>query len=938
VDDSALRYLKADPGALRQAYLDAGGKPSQHDANHNPCPFCGDDSGLSLFEHDGQARWKCWSKCGGTGGTIVDFVMAWQKLGSKDACKVALQKYGRATPAGSAPARAKQSGGCEGSVSGGEASGGLLNANKGKLHLMVDDAIGANIWRMSQDPKNTDIKATKYWHYTDERGEPLFVVVRYDLKRKGDPKKEFAPIRRDGNGWRLGLGPWGKPETRQPDGMVIPAQLCPLYGLPTLVKADKQTLNVVEGEKCADALKALGLVATTSQGGAGRPHETDWRPAASFARVFIWQDIDPAPPEDKEDRRTAGEKYAQSVAELIAKAAVSQNKPCPVITIVDLRVFGLVEGQDVYDLLQTLEHDGKDQTAVLATLAAAVKDGGREWYQAVEIAVDFGGQPKPLTAAPVGLDGRQELCNFELFERPKKNPKPGEDPMEWVPRAQSIDQVMANVQGITGGWPCRVRAPGAKQPLLFADRGEAAAAVEPTDDQQFPDGESKFSQLMPGALVPSRVRWLPGVEAFKAFLHERSRLKLKTKLDAEGANFVECGDLYQSFGGAWGVGEYLAVEVRPHWPPLRGHYYAWTPGKYRPNGDMLRRLLKFFDNCRDDASRAILAAALLTPGWGGRYGARPMIVVTAPDRGYGKSTIAECCAKIWGGHLSINLSGRDEDELLQRLLTPDALTRRVGIIGNVKGTLSSAMLEDLVTCETISGKRLYSGEASRPNTMMYFITANGVKLSRDIALRSYFVNLTKPEYSPQWDEELADFVTEHGRDVIADVGMVFSRPVRLPVTVSDRWPLWRREVLTRACELVRADPDAVMRTILTQRDDCDDDLEEATLFIQGLVEWTVKKYKLITTSAEGLEIVKECKQAIFVTSTEMVEIWPEIMGKKLGAKQIKHIITEHVEAGRLRALRFSERNQANGYELDAKAVQAYLDAYSRRKEAEANAA
>ena len=172
--------------------------------------------------------------------------------------------------------------------------------------------------------------------------------------------------------------------------------------------------------------------------------------------------------------------------------------------------------------------------------------------------------------------------------------------------------------------------------------------------------------------------------------------------------------------------------------------------------------------------------------------------------------------------------------------------------------------------------------------------------------------------------------------MIADVVWFLSRPVRLESSVSDRWPLWRREVLTRACELVRTDPDEVMRSILAQREDCDDDLEEATLFMQGLVEWAVKKYGFIRKSAEGLEMIESCKTAIFVTSTEMVEIWPEIMGKKLGAKQIKHIITEHVEAGRLKALRFCERNQANGYELDAKAVQAYLDAYQHRKEVAGN--
>src|SRR5438067_1776266 len=65
-------------------------------------------------------------------------------------------------------------------------------------------------------------------------------------------------LQRTGRTWRL-TGVPGRPD-------VVPT----LYRLPALLAADPGApVYVVEGEKCADALAALGLVSTTNSGGAG---------------------------------------------------------------------------------------------------------------------------------------------------------------------------------------------------------------------------------------------------------------------------------------------------------------------------------------------------------------------------------------------------------------------------------------------------------------------------------------------------------------------------------------------------------------------------------------------------------------------------------------------------------------------------------------------
>jgi hypothetical protein len=50
---------------------------------------------------------------------------------------------------------------------------------------------------------------------------------------------------------------------------------------------------VVEGEKCCHALHDIGIVATTSPGGAGKAEHADWSPLAGKT-VYLWPDNDPA--------------------------------------------------------------------------------------------------------------------------------------------------------------------------------------------------------------------------------------------------------------------------------------------------------------------------------------------------------------------------------------------------------------------------------------------------------------------------------------------------------------------------------------------------------------------------------------------------------------------------------------------------------------------
>ena len=113
-------------------------------------------------------------------------------------------------------------------------------------------------------------KIENTYDYLDENGELLMQVVRIE-------PKTFRQRRPEGTGWS-----WSVKDVR-----VVP------YRLPELLAAPDAVVYLVEGEKDADRLTSLGLVATCNAGGAGK-----WRAEHSeFLRgrhVVILPDNDDA--------------------------------------------------------------------------------------------------------------------------------------------------------------------------------------------------------------------------------------------------------------------------------------------------------------------------------------------------------------------------------------------------------------------------------------------------------------------------------------------------------------------------------------------------------------------------------------------------------------------------------------------------------------------
>jgi hypothetical protein len=264
---------------------------------------------------------------------------------------------------------------------------------------------------------------------------------------------------------------------------------------------------------------------------------------------------------------------------------------------------------------------------------------------------------------------------------------------------------------------------------------------------------------------------------------------------------------------------YQAVEVLPHEPPIPGHYYACaTP----PEGDgaaLTELLSKFRPASTLDLD--LLKAMWVTSLWGGAGGTRPVFVITSKHgRGSGKTKLVTMLGYTYGG--AIDLSADEDIEVIkQRLLSPDGITKRIALLDNVKSwKFGRAEVESLVTAPSISGKRLYVGEASRPNTLTWIITLNGISLGADMAQRSVIIEIDRPERSGTWEEDTYRFIDAHRGRLIADA-LAFLRRPRFDLSQFSRWASWERDVLSRLPE-----PSDAQRLILERQGAADVEQEE----------------------------------------------------------------------------------------------------------------
>lgn len=172
------------------------------------------------------------------------------------------------------------------------------------------------------------------WTYLSAAGKTVGLVIRWNTPDGKDVRP--VSLKADESGWIIG-------------GMPTPR---PLYGLPDLLATKPgDRVYVTEGEKAADAARAVGLLATTSPHGSKSAGKSDWSPVARRDVVIL------------PDQDEAGERYADDAARLATAAGA---KSVRVVRLVELWA-GMPEGGDMADLV---EHRGGDVDPIRAEVEA----------------------------------------------------------------------------------------------------------------------------------------------------------------------------------------------------------------------------------------------------------------------------------------------------------------------------------------------------------------------------------------------------------------------------------------------------------------------------------------------------------------------------------------------------------------------------------------
>ncbi|QDU46604.1 hypothetical protein Mal52_51260 [Symmachiella dynata] len=543
------------------------------------------------------------------------------------------------------------------------------------------------------------------YDYRNAMGELLYQAVRLD-------PKDFRQRQPDGNGgWTWSMKGVNRILYRLPD---------------VLATESSETVFVVEGEKDADRLATMGLVATTNIGGAGKWNKS-YCPLFRNRTVAIISDND-----------DPGREHAAKVARSLSGIAT-------MVKVIELP--GLPPKGDVSDWL-----DAGGTVDELQRIVAG----------APEADVMTNAEPTNEPAATARIRNAASIAGGGMAPVP-------------------MPEILNTIKAATGDWPRRVG------PALFVH--EHDSQIDWLDN--------------PASLFG----WVGSATGMPPSFSRGDRLHTKNEVFSELRRTAT---------------DYEGIETLPHEPRVDGHYYACKfpqPG----DGKALNTLLDRFSPATD-IDRDLILALFASIIWGGPGGARPAFLITSDfGTGVGKSTMATTVGEFAGGFPDISVR-EDITVIKQRLLSPDAVDKRVAILDNVKSLkLSWAELESLITTPVISGRRLYIGEASRPNLITWIITLNGASLSTDLAQRVVTIKLGRPKYSATWSEDTAGFVREQRQAIIGDL-IAFLRSEPAILTKFTRWGDWEREIVARLPE-----PTEAQAVIAERQDIADSELEEGEL-------------------------------------------------------------------------------------------------------------
>jgi hypothetical protein len=522
-------------------------------------------------------------------------------------------------------------------------------------------------------------KIVARYDYKDDAGKLLYQVVRYQPKgfsqRRPNPKIK--------GGWI-----WNLNGTKKV-----------LYRLPELRRAVPagEPVYIVEGEKDANRLAKLGIVATTNAGGAGK-WRSEYSTELNGAAVIILPDND-----------ESGQLHAHKVAHSLWEKAAS-------IKILNLP--GLPPKGDVSDWLDA----GGTREKLLELVDAA-----QPWNPSE-------GPSEELSGPATKTDVRPEI--IITTDEHEVN--------------QLAVAALVRDEGIyqRGGLLVRIvrdASPAAKgirrpfspriEPLPNAILRERLAAnvrwiVRKWKEDGFQDKRDHPPAWCVAALH-ARAEW-PGIRHLEAVVEYPI-------LRADGTILSTPG--YDADTG-------LLLEPAGEFPPMPDN-----PARE----DAVASLNALLEVVADfpfekDVHRAAWLAGLLTPLARFAFkGPAPLFLVDANVRAAGKGLLLDCISRIiTGERFTIATYTSDEDELRKRITSLVLGGDRLVLFDNLEGKFGNAVLDAALTGVAWKDRVLgVNRMAEGPLLMTWYATGNNVAVAADTARRVCHIRLESPEERPE---------------------------------------------------------------------------------------------------------------------------------------------------------------------------------------------
>ena len=495
---------------------------------------------------------------------------------------------------------------------------------------------------------------------------------------------------------------------------------------------------VVEGPKNAQCLIDLGIPATTCVGGAKK-----W--ADSYSAILAGKDIAILP-----DNDDPGRQHAEQVAASLQESGARSIKIIPTST---------APKGDVYDYIHKEGHSADD---VIGLISSA-----RKWA----LPIALGNAPVSQDIPPDTLaDAKQAntLGFSNAVQEEHEVVKRGKPTKEVTNVPRIHDDLLRDLSRRFLGFPRRVG-----DSYLFDHDRDSGEIVE-----------------------------IEHSESLIAWIGRKSR---RPVLWAKGDSFISMRQFFESVKVQ--AIRYESISQTPDWPSRQDVYYSHGPiPPPDPSHSRLEGFLSFFLPATEN-DRCLIRAFVCAPLWFKPGVSRPSWIIDSRDgQNSGKTKIAEFTAALYG-HAPIKTSKQELatnfQQLVKRCVSKAGRNARVFLVDNVEGEFSSAELADLITSKDITGMAPYGrGEETRPNNLVYALTANSATVSTDIADRSYYIHVVREidsEKRRTWESRIQEYISLHRLEIFADIIDLLSRHTPYVAPTRTRMSAFESCILQPCC-------------------------------------------------------------------------------------------------------------------------------------------